>query len=140
MLHGHRRKTDPFHDCRHGLRRPKIPQISDLSFREIFIIEPIRRLLRAQVAENKAAAKTEDLESITQHAGLGLKMMKGKLAADEIKAQGRKGECRSMGLHPGDARRLAPGLPQHTYDRRPRPSWHEVQLCGSRRADFRCRN
>jgi hypothetical protein len=70
--------------------------------------------LRRQVAENKAAAGTEDPKSIAEHAGLGLKMMEGKLAADEIKAQGWKGKCRGIDLHPGNARRFRLGLPQHT--------------------------
>src|SRR5271169_5350292 len=94
IFHGYHCKTDRIHHGRHGLGWPKIPQINDFSFREIFTIEPIRRLLRAQVAQDKAAAGPQDPKSITQHPSLSLKMMEGKLAADEIKAQRRKGERR----------------------------------------------
>jgi hypothetical protein len=107
-------KADPFHDCHHGIRRPEIPQINNLSFRKIFVINPIRRLVRTQITENKAAARTEYPNGITKHAGLGLKMVKGKLAADEIKAQVEKRERRGIGLHPSNVRRLGPSPPQHT--------------------------
>jgi len=41
-------------------------------------------------------------------------MVKGKLAADEIKALVKKREHRGIGLHPSNIRRLGPSPPQHT--------------------------
>src|SRR5215467_12652217 len=113
MLHGYCPKADPFHDRHHGIRRPEIPQINNLSFRKIFVINPIRRLVWTQIAENKAAARTQYPKGITKHAGLGLKMVKGKSAADEIKAQVQKRERRGIGLHPSNVRPWA--KPAATY-------------------------
>src|SRR5258708_39742141 len=80
---------------------------------KIFIVEPVRRLLRAQVAHHEASAGTQHSKAGAQCPRLVAEMMEGQLAADEIEVAVSERQRGSVGLHPEYVRRLGTGLLKH---------------------------
>jgi hypothetical protein len=113
MLGCDRGEARRFQHCDDRLRRPKVLQIDRVSFREIFIIEPIGRFLRTEGQNHQVAAGAKDAKNRMQHRRLVLHMMQCVLAGYEIEALPRKRQHSAVPPHPDDVRGFALRLPQH---------------------------
>jgi hypothetical protein len=70
-------------------------------------------LLRAQIAQHEASARTQDSKGGAQCPHLVAEVVERQLAADEIEIATIKRERGGVGQHPENIRRLGTGLLKH---------------------------
>ena len=95
--------------------------------REIFVVEPVGRFLRAHIAQNKSTTRPKNLQDRAQHARPVFEMMKGELAASKSKLRAANGSAAPSACSQaisGALRRACRSMPND----RSRPAY---QACGS---------